>query len=242
MALADEVLDAHGGRERWAAATTVRAKVRSGGLLLRTRVPGKRLAEGALEVDVDRVRAAADSISEPGRRGVFEDGAVRIEDGRGGVLASRAHPREQFFGRPGLRRNFRWDELDATYFAGYAWWNYINVPYLFLRHGVEVVEGEPSEHHGEVWRRLDATFPPGLDTHSRRQTFYYDSELRLRRHDYTAEVVGGWAHAAHMCAGHVEVDGLVFPTSRRVTPIGPGGRVLPHPALVWLELSEIEVE
>ena len=59
MGLVDDVLEAHGGRERWAAATTFRARVRSGGLLLRSRVPGDRLSEGDLEVGIGRVRAAA---------------------------------------------------------------------------------------------------------------------------------------------------------------------------------------
>ena len=117
------------------------------------------------------------------------------------------------------------------------------MPYLFVREGVVAAEGEPLDvGGGERWRRLDVTFPPGLDTHCPRQSFLYDDELRLRRHDYTAEVVGRWAHAAHACEGHVEAGGLRFPTRRRVTPRGPGGRPLPGPVLVWLELSGIEVE
>ena len=108
------------------------------------------------------------------------------------------------------------------------------------RHGRR--ELEPwREGGGETWRRLEARFPAGIDTHCPRQVFYYDRELRLRRHDYTAEVVGRWAHAAHMCADHVEVGGLLFPTRRRVVPRGPGNRPLPFPTLVALQLSEIEV-
>lgn len=99
----------------------------------------------------------------------------------------------------------------------------------------------PASEDGETWRRLEATFPPGLDTHSQRQTFYFDSGGLLRRHDYVAEVVGGWAHGAHCCADHTEAGGLVFPTRRRVRPIGPRNRPLLFPTMVWLELSEIEV-
>jgi hypothetical protein len=44
-----------------------------------------------------------------------------------------------------------------------------------------------------------------------------------------------------MCADHVEAGGLVFPTRRWVRPLGPGGRPLPLPTLVSLDLSEIEV-
>ena len=121
-------------------------------------------------------------------------------------------------------------------------WNYITTPYLLTREGMEVREGEPWEQDGETWRRLEATFPAGLDTHSTRQTFYFDSRGLLRRHDYVAEVVGGWAHAAHHCADHTESGGLVFPTRRWVRPIGPGNRSLPFPTLVRLDLREISVE
>jgi hypothetical protein len=242
MELLDEVLDAHGGRERWAAAKTIRARVRSGGLLLSTRVPGNRLSDAKIEVDVDRVHSAATPFPAPGKRAVFEDGSVRIETDEGETVESRADPRPCFFGRSGIRRNLRWDDLDTTYFAGYAWWNYLNAPYLLAREGMEVVEGEPWREGAETWRRLDVTFPPGLDTHSRQQTFLYDDELRLRRHDYVAEVVGGWAHAAHMCADHLSAGGLLFPTRRWVRPVGPRNRPLPFPTLIWLELSEVEVE
>jgi hypothetical protein len=171
---------------------------------------------------------------------VFESGEVRIE-ADGEPVASRADPRALFQGPSGLRRNFRWDPLDATYFAGYAMWNYLNTPFLLTRHGVEVREGAEWDERGESWRRLEVIFPPDLDTHSGRQTFYVDSQRLIRRHDYTAEVVGGWAKAAHYCDGHREVAGLVFPTRRRVLPRGPRGRPLGRPTLVWLELDELSV-
>ena len=137
---------------------------------------------------------------EDGQRGVFERGRARIETDAGDVIASRADPRPAFFGRAGLRRNLRWDALDSAYFAGYAIWNYLTAPLLLTRDGVQVSEGDAWEKEGESWRRLEADFPEGLDTHSRRQTLLHRRQGRLRRHDYVAEVVGGWARAAHNCA------------------------------------------
>lgn len=242
MSLLDEVLDAHGGLERWRAARRVGARVRSGGLLIRTRVPGNRFADYRVTTEVQRRHAVFDPFPEGGRRAVFEEGAARIDANGGEQVESRHDPRPEFFGRPGLRRNLRWDALDATYFAGYAMWNYLTTPYLLTCDGVEAREGEPWSQDGETWRRLDVTFPPGLDTHSQRQTFYFDDRVLLRRHDYVAEVVGGWAHGAHYCADHVEAGGLVFPTRRWVRPIGPRNRSLPFPTMVWLRLSELAVE
>ena len=243
MTLLDDVLEAHGGRDRWDAARMIRGRVRTGGLLVRTRFPGNRFADGRMEVGVGQPVGRAWPFPHDDRRCVFDHGQVRIETLDGRVLARRDDPRARFFGRAGLRRNLRWDALDATYFAGYAWWNYLNVPYLFLRDDVAVHEIEPwHEPATGTWRRLAARFGPAVDTHCERQVFYYDSGLRLRRHDYTAEVVGGWARAAHLCDDHVEVDGLVFPTRRWVLPTGPRNRPLPFPTLVSLSLSEIEVE
>ena len=240
--LLDQVLEAHGGLERWRAARTISARMRSGGLLIRTRVPGNRFADYHVTVDVDQPRAVMAPFPEKGRRGVFERGAVRIETEAGDVVASRDDPRPAFFGRAGLRRNLRWDALDSAYFAGYALWNYLTTPLLLTRDGVEVGDGDDWEEEGERWRRLEAVFPASLDTHSRKQSFYFDAQGRLRRHDYVAEVIGAWAKGAHYCTEHVQAGGLVFPTRRWVRPIRPGNRSLRFPTMVWLELSELHVE
>ena len=243
MSLLDEVLDAHGGLERWASTTTIRGRVRSGGLLVRTRMPGNRFRDTRIEAAVQEPVGSAEPFPRDGQRGVFDHGTVSIETLDGEVLRSRERPRELFFGRPALRRHVRWDPLDAMYFAGYAWWNYLTHPLLLTRADVRVSEIEPwREAGGETWRRLEAHFPEDLDTHSERQLFYYDSDLRLRRHDYIAEIIGSWARAAHMCGDHVEAGGLLFPTRRWVRPIGPRNRPLVAPTLVSLQLSEIEVE
>ena len=242
MTLLDEVLEAHGGGARWEAARRVRARARSGGFLIRTRVPGNRFAEYDLTVDLDERRTVFDPFPEPGVRGVFERGEARLEGPGGEVIASRAQPRRAFFGRSGIRRNVRWDPLDATYFAGYAMWNYLAFPPLLLRDDVEVRELSRWDSGEDELRRLEATFPDTIDTHSPRQTFYVDGRGLLRRHDYVADVVGRWARAAHLCEDHVEADGLVFPTRRWVRPIGLRNRPAPFPTMVWIDLTELHVE
>ena len=141
MTLLDEVMEAHGGLERWRAARSVHARVRSGGLLIRTRIPGNRFADYRLTVDVHEPRAVMEPFPRAGQRGVFERGEARIERDDGEVLASRSDPRAAFFGASGLRRNLRWDPLDSAYFAGYAMWNYLTTPYLLTSDGLEVSEG-----------------------------------------------------------------------------------------------------
>jgi hypothetical protein len=240
-ALLDEVLEAHGGLERWRAASEIRAHVRTGGFLVRTRFPGNRMADYELRVTVDEPRSEFNPFPDAGKRTVFEAGGVRLEDEGGGVLSGRDDPRSVFSGLAGLRRNFRWDALDATYFAGYAMWNYLTTPYLLTREGMRVEEGERWTEGGEDWRRLEVDFPAAIPTHSPHQTFFVDAAGLIRRHDYTAEVIGGWAKAAHYCFDHREFDGLVFPTRRRVVPRGPGDRGFPGPTLVRIELDRVSV-
>ena len=50
----------------------------------------------------------------------------------------------------------------------------------------------------------------------------FNDDFMLRRLDYLTDVLGGVA--AHYCYDHVTIDGLIFPTLRRVvrrTPEGP---------------------
>jgi hypothetical protein len=44
-----------------------------------------------------------------------------------------------------------------------------------------------------------------------------------------------------MVSGHRQVDGLVFGTHRQVLPKAPGGRPLPGPTVVWIDLDSVSV-
>jgi hypothetical protein len=237
-----EALEAAGGEQRWRSARRIAARTRIGGLLPRTRVPGNRFADCLIRVEVDRQHTVLDPYPEPGLRGVLDGDEVRIETGAGAVVATRRDPRSRFFGLSGLRRNLRWDRLDASYFTGYAMWNYLTAPLLLARPEIELSEGTPWGGEGAEWRRLHARFPPGLQTHSPEQTFFLDERGRQVRHDYTAEVVAARARAAHYCADHREFDGLLFPTRRWVLPRRRDLRSRPGPTLVWIEIDHVDVE
>lgn len=238
--LLDEVLAAHGGLDRWQPATSLTARGRFGGLL-RSRFPGNRMASVTVTVQLAEQYAVFEGFPDEGKRAVFDRGDVRIETADGTPIEARRDARSAFTGRSGLRRNLRWDALDAAYFAGYAWWNYLAMPILLTHEGVAVTEGAVRAERGDRWRRLEVQFPPGIHTHSPRQTFHVDAAGLVRRHDYVAEPVGRWAHAAHYCSQHERFGGLVVATRRRVVPRGPGGRALGHPTLVALDIDQIEV-
>ena len=199
MSLLEATIEAHGGREAWAGREAFEIEAVVGGIAwpMRTRrAPGRfrgrvRTAEPWMEV--------FDYPGE-GQRGVFELDRVFVEGGEERRNARAAFKR--------LRRQMHWDDLDLLYFAGYAWWNYMAFPFFLEGPGFEVEE--------LPGRRLSVRFPAGFPTHSPDQVFYLDEVFRLVRHDYTAEVFGRWAKAAHYSSEHKRFDGLLVPTKRRV--------------------------
>ena len=229
------VIAAHGGAERWAAVEEVAFHQRAGGFALASKARRRAFADAEVRVATRAPRTVFPDWPAPGQRGVFEPDRVWIESREGEVREERHDPRAAFHGL----LTVRWDRLHLLYFAGYALWGYLTQPFLLLRPGFESREIEPWSERGETWRRMVVTFPADVPAHSREQVYYFDSELRLRRNDYTAEVFGRWARGAHYSDEHVSVDGLLFPTRRRVYPRSPRNRPLRFPTLVSLDFSRL---
>lgn len=147
-----------------------------------------------------------------------------------------ANPRESFKGHT---FDTLWDTLHLAYFAGYAMWTYLNTPFLFALPNVKTEELEPWQEEGEAWRCLKATFPERIATHSAEQTFYFDQQGLLTRHDYDVDVLGG-ASAAHYVSELIEVSRITVPTKHTMFARQPDGKSVPAPLVVSIDISEIE--
>lgn len=237
--LLEQILERHGGLDRWRAKSTLTARLSFGGLAFMSRFkPTVGHRERDAEVSIAEPKVIFEDYPRPGQRGVFTADRVWIEaDGR--ELQSRDAPRAAF---ASLRRSLWWDPLDLLYFSGYALWNYLCCPFLLAHDGVETEVLEPWQQDGETWHRLRARFDPAIPTHCREQVFYFDSELRERRHDYDPEVFASWATAAHYCSEHRQLGGFLFPTQRKVVPRKPDGTTRPGPTLVWIHIADVRVE
>jgi hypothetical protein len=227
--LAQRVLDAYGGEERWRAATAVEARLTIGGLLFRW----KRRSHGKwpsvqIRVETSEPRTRFDPIDRKGNVVVMNGHSIRIERPDGTVVEERENARIKPYGA----NLFAWDVVDIGYFFGYTMWNYLALPALLLREDIQWSEVSPDT--------LEARFPPEIPTHSEIQRFHIDLETgRLKQHDYTAEPFGGWAKAAHMIREHRDFDGLNAPSKRRVMPLDPiKGGPLPFPLLIWADVHE----
>lgn len=144
--------------------------------------------------------------------GLFEDGVVSLVDAKSTetLIGSRSH-RKTFDSRARARR---WTPLDALYFFGYALLHYHAIPFTLGEASFVCLEGVKIGR--DTLLALELDFPLERETHCRRQKFFFGDEGLVRRHDYTADIVGPWAKGAHYWEDYDLVDGLKLPTRRRV--------------------------
>ena len=228
----NRIFDAHGGLDHWRSLSSLDVEMSAWGFLFTVkRVTPQRHAR--LTISTREPHVVLHDYPAHGQSAVVQGGKrVEIRNADGAVVEARDNPRQAF--RSG--RLLHWDAIDFAYFSGYAMWNYLNLPFLLADPGVTVTESDRQA----TGTRLQVSYPDTIPTHSPTQELYFDGSGRLLRHDYTAEVVGAWAKAAHLCRDYRQFGGLWVPTTRRVYPRGPGNRPLPLPTLVAVDIHDVQ--
>jgi len=229
---AEKAVTAYGGADVWMKARKIEAVVSASGLafFLKRRPPFKT---AGLTLEVNRPAA---SLTPIGARqnpvtGTLMGKDVTLTDEQGLVLNSRTNARSVF---PYGRRLLFWDDLDMTYFACYAFWNYLTLPRLLLRGDILWEEKAPGY--------LTAEFPEHLPTHSKRQEFRFDTATGLLlQHNYTAEVISSLASAANCVVSHSEENGIRFPSRRIVSPMKPNREALGFPVLIDMTIHQFRL-
>jgi hypothetical protein len=223
-----KAVDAYGGKEMWTKAKSLEAEFSASGLafILKQRPQFRR---AKITMDISRPFSRITPI---GRNvditGVLDGSDVHLENASGEVIRERKNARQYF---PGGRRILYWDDLDMAYFANYAMWNYLTLPALLLREDI-------------IWKEIEAgllkaIFPKEIPTHNQNQRFRFDQGKGfLLQHEYTAEVIGGFAKVAHVVLDHSESKGLIFPSHRRVTPRSAKGKPYRGPTLIEITIHD----
>ena len=237
--LRDDVIAAHGGLDRWNELTSVKAHLVNGGVLWAMKGQAGVINDVNVRVDLHREFTSHFPFGRPGLRSAFTADRVAIEGDAGEVVEERFNPRDSFAGHT---LETPWDKLHLAYFAGYAMWTYLTSPFSFVTPGFQTEELSRWQEHGQTWRRLKVTFPGHIASHCKEQTFYFDADGLIRRHDYIAEVLGSSGPAAHYSFEHREIDEIKVPTKRRVYLIGENGSVMEEPLIVSIDLDNIEFE
>ena len=235
--LLDFIFQAHGGLDLWRKVQSITAKGQCGGIALPFKGKPRAFKHYEIKIFPEQPYAVITPFPKPGFRGGFFRNKVWIENIRGETVGERANPRD-FLSK--FRRTLWWDDLDALYFGGYALWNYLTLPFFFSDTDLKIEELDRWKEGQEGWRRLQVTFPGHFPTHCQKQVFYIDGKGMVRRHDYTAEVIGKWARAARYLFDPKEFSGLTFPTKYRIWP-RLKGRPFRGITLVSINFEDIEV-
>jgi hypothetical protein len=213
-----DVLQAHGGLERWDKVTSLTARLSLGGPFWGWKGWPEVYRDQTVTMDAHREVISFEPFPHPGQRSVLEVDAdaarpevLRILDADGSVIEERQDPRGSF---PVFTIEVGWDAIQVAYFTSCATWNYLAAPFVFTYPGVRTRELGPWTENGETWRRLAVTFPPGIANHNPDQVFYYDDRLRQRRMDYQPDVTAGLI--AHYTDDPAVFDGFTFYRHRRV--------------------------
>jgi hypothetical protein len=233
--LLSDVIEAHGGLDRWRSVTLGEATIVTGGGLWGLKGLIQDPNPRRMTVSLHEERASLKPFGDPDWHTEFTPERIAIVRSDGWVVKERMHPRASFAGH-GL--DTPWDPLHRAYFNGYAMWTYLTTPFLFTMEGVRVQEVEPWVEGSRTWRVLRVKFRDGIATHSRVQDFYFGEDLSLRRHDYTVDVAGGFA-ASQIVHDYIEADGIRLPSKRRAYLRGPDHRPNLDLLLVSIDVSDV---
>jgi hypothetical protein len=208
--LLETAVAAHGGLDQWNKVSSITVDASITGALWEVKRHGDSPKDVRFKVDTTRELLTLDFVGRDTRL-IFEPARVVVQNHDGTRFESREDPEKSFEGH---QFETPWDDLHLAYFLGEALWTYLNVPFLYTWPGFDAEEISPIEVDGETWRRLRATFPDHISSHTRQQISCFGPDGLLRRHDFTIDVVGG-APGQLYAADYRDVDGIVIPTTRR---------------------------
>jgi hypothetical protein len=228
-------IEAHGGLERWHQFNEVRANVSITGALWHLKSQPDVLKNVEVVAQLHRQHLVTHLIGKD-RRTIFTSSEVSIESESGIVEETRVDPATSFRGQS---LDTPWDMLHVTYFASYALWSYLTVPFLYTYPGFVTEEIAPWAEDGERWRTLKVTFPDSIAGHTRNQISYFGPEGLLRRHEYTVDVLGG-APGLNYASDYRVANGLMVAHKRRVFAYDSEKRKVAEPLLVAIDIHEIE--
>jgi hypothetical protein len=231
--LIQQILDAHGGMERWRRYTTVTANISTGGGLWALKGLVQDQAVRRMTVSLHEQYASVAPFGQPGWHTNFRPDRIAIETDDGAVVREREQPRASFDGHT---MNTPWDPLHRAYFNGYALWTYLTMPFFMAMPGFTTAEIAPWTEGNEQWRGLRVRFPEGIHSHCQEQDLYFGDDLLLRRHDYQVDIAGSFP-ATQYVDQFVEVQGLKMPSRRRAYLRDPEGKPVHDMLLVAIDLD-----
>jgi hypothetical protein len=229
-------INAHGGMDRWEKVSSISAAASITGAIWYVKGRPDVLKDVAVTSETGPERLTMTFAGED-KRSIFEPGRVLIETSGGTLIEARDDPEASFDGQT---LNSPWDDIHVAYFSGEALWTYLSTPFLYARSDFGTEEIPSIEVDGETWRRLKVTFPDTVKSHTQQQISCFGPDGLLRRHDYTVDILQGGT-GLNYASGYVDVDGIIFPATRRVYAYTGDYQLVPEPLLVAIDFSDIKL-
>lgn len=234
--LLDLAVAAHGGLDHWRAVGTIDIDLSIGGAIWHVKQCPDVLQSISMRVDTTE-ELVVTTYNDKDVRTTFRPDLITVETKDGTPLQRWDDPESAFDGQ---KINDPWSDVHVTYFSSEALWTYLTVPFLYTRSDFATEEITPIDVNGESWRRLKVIFPDSIKSHTREQISCFGLDGLLRRHDYTVDILGGGT-GLNYASEYREVDGLVFPTRRRIYAYEGDYQRVPEPLLVSIDLGEIRL-
>ena len=234
--LLNQALKAHGGLDRWNKMKAIEVAASITGAIWYVKGKGDFLKNVVLTAGTRDERLTVDFPGQ-NKRAIFEPSRIVIQSADGTLIEARDNPEESFAGQ---QRETPWNDIHVIYFVGEALWTYLNIPFLYTYEGFTTEEIPSIQVEGETWRRLKATFPDTVKSHTREQISCFGPDGLLRRHDYTVDILGG-ATGLNYASEYRDVDGIIVPTKRRVYAYEGDYQLLKEPLLVAIDMGEIKL-
>ena len=234
--LLEAAVAAHGGMDRWNQVRSITVDAAITGALWALKSQDDALKDVRFEVDTTRERLTMDYAGQD-KQSVFEPRRVVIQRHDATLIDARDDPERSFAGQ---RFETPWDDIHLAFFTGEALWTYLNTPFLYTWPGFVTEEIAPIEADGETWRRLKATFPDHIKSHTRQQISCFGPDGLLRRHDFTIDILGG-ATGMLYATGYRDVDGIIIPATRRAYAWQGDHELVQEPPMVAIDMSEITI-
>jgi hypothetical protein len=234
--LLSTAIKAHGGMDRWSTVTSVEITASITGAIWHVKGKPDVLKSVVMTADTRSERLTTVFPGQD-KRSVFEPDRVVIERADGTLVQARDDPEASFAGQ---ELDTPWDDIHVAYFSGEALWTYLNTPFLYARDDFAAEEIAPVEADGETWRRLKVTFPDTVKSHTRDQIFCFGTDGLLRRHDYTVDILGGGT-GLNYATNYQDIDGIIFPMTRRVYAYTGDYQLVPEPVLVAIDIADVKL-
>ena len=234
--LLSTAIKAHGGMDRWNTVTSVEITASITGAIWHVKGKPDVLKSVLMTADTRSERLTTVFPGQE-KRSVFEPDRVVIERAEGAQAEARDDPEASFAGQ---ELDTPWDDIHVAYFSGEALWTYLNTPFLYARDDFATEEIASVEVDGETWRRLKVTFPDTVKSHTREQIFCFGADGLLRRHDYTVDILGGGT-GLNYATNYQDIDGVIFPMTRRVYAYTGDYQLVPEPVLVAIDIADVKL-